>query len=239
MCGFSLPKGDVQRMIDYTFFPEMADRLCIHLHGLSSLRSFLESRLELYLGVYYHRTVRGIRIHLEDVFPQTIERIWRPLDPASDLQTYQDMDEWALITRVQEWLRDGSAKDLEEDWRAIILRTPAWKRVYELVDSVEGRTVGSVADLKSRVQSAVDDTVKGCRVDVVESKPLQSLETVGVYNPMLRRPDPEAWDRLGPSLTQRLRVLRVFSKDRSVAEQVDAAVANSLDGASSRVETAQ
>jgi len=221
MCGFAVPRADVQRIIAYSFFPRNADRLCLHLHGVSSLRSFLESRLELFTGVYYHRTVRAMRLHLSDILRATIDAIWPGLDPLCSPDTYLKVDEWTLITNVQQWVADRSARPyLVRGWKAIVNRNPEWKRVYEHVYPVEDPHTETADVLCQRYQRALRGQIRGCRVDVADADPLQRPELISIYNPMLDSVEEDARGRLGESLGHRLRLLRVFSKERSVTQQV-------------------
>lgn len=223
MCGFAVTRADVARIIDYSFFPEDADRLCLHLHGVSSLRSFLQSRLELFTSIYFHRTVRAIRLHLEDTLKDTIDHLWSGLNPNEDLEAYEEVDEWSLTSGVRKMLRQPDVDpQLASAWQAVLNRDPQWKRVYEKLFSKGKQFPEPMTEFRDRCQAKLGRQCPGCRVDIAEAPPLQSRHLVGIYNPMTHELDDDAWDRLGPSLDNPWRLVRVFSKDRTVARSVHA-----------------
>jgi len=64
MTGFSLDMVDIPRLRYYTFFTK--EGLTLHQSGISALARFLNARLNLYTNVYFHRTTRGLDLHLQE-----------------------------------------------------------------------------------------------------------------------------------------------------------------------------
>jgi len=133
---------DVERLRRYTFIGERG--LTLYEPGLGALEMFLTSRLFLYQQVYFHRTVRAIDLDLADVFGPSIRAIFGDRSPADALDTYVDLDEYALLHRAARWTRgeelaaspvagDGSVTgEVADVWRAVLLRRPRWRSEAEL-----------------------------------------------------------------------------------------------------------
>ena len=74
MTGFSLDMVDMRRLLFYSFFSERG--LTLHQAGISAFTRFLNARLSLYSTVYYHRTTRAIDFHMQEIFQETLKRIF-------------------------------------------------------------------------------------------------------------------------------------------------------------------
>ena len=79
MCGVAVGPIDIERIIYYSFFSEKG--LTLDRSGLQAFIMFLNARFYMYTNVYYHRTTRGIDLHLKEIFRDTM-RIGLPLRPA-------------------------------------------------------------------------------------------------------------------------------------------------------------
>jgi len=90
MSGYNTKAFDITRLIHYSFFTE--NGLTIHARGLPTLINFIETRANLFRTIYFHRTVRGIDIALEDYFAETMQRIF-PGNPLQHLKAYQGLTE--------------------------------------------------------------------------------------------------------------------------------------------------
>jgi len=104
MTGFSLDIVDITRLRFYTFYTKRG--LTLHQAGVSALSRFLNARLNLYSNVYFHRTTRGLDLHLQEIFRDTMDMIL-PVSPAEALDDYLGCDEWRLFCEVGGW--PGSA----------------------------------------------------------------------------------------------------------------------------------
>jgi len=63
MCGVAVGPIDIERIIYYSFFSEKG--LTLDRGGLQAFIMFLNARFYMYTNVYYHRTTRGIDLHLK------------------------------------------------------------------------------------------------------------------------------------------------------------------------------
>ncbi|MGV2333949.1 MAG UNVERIFIED_CONTAM: hypothetical protein LVR18_07465 [Planctomycetaceae bacterium] len=100
MSGYNTKAFDISRLIHYSFFTE--NGLTIHARGLPTLINFIETRANLFRTIYFHRTVRGIDIALEDHFTQTMKRLF-PGNPLDHLAAYQGLTETSFLIDVSRW----------------------------------------------------------------------------------------------------------------------------------------
>src|SRR5207245_483536 len=71
MCGVAVGPIDIERIIYYSFFSEKG--LTLDRGGLQAFIMFLNARFYMYTNVYYHRTTRGIDLHLKQIFNETMQ----------------------------------------------------------------------------------------------------------------------------------------------------------------------
>lgn len=131
MSGYSQQSVDIERLFYYSFFTEQG--LTIHERGLSSLAHFLSVRGELFRTIYFHRTVRGIDLALEDIFPAS-SRYFLSASPLECLDEYQTLTEWSLLMRTTlGWKEDPNPekKNLSERWNALVNRQIPWRTAAE------------------------------------------------------------------------------------------------------------
>src|SRR5207237_1393540 len=81
MCGVAVGPIDIERIIYYSFFSE--NGLTLDRGGLQAFIMFLNARFYMYTNVYYHRTTRGIDLHLKEIFRHTMT-IAFPFDLGKD-----------------------------------------------------------------------------------------------------------------------------------------------------------
>src|SRR6266540_3887633 len=82
MCGVAVGPIDIERIIYYSFFSEKG--LTLDRGGIQAFIMFLNARFYMYTNVYYHRTTRGIDLHLKEIFRDTIRLIF-PHDLRNDI----------------------------------------------------------------------------------------------------------------------------------------------------------
>src|SRR5439155_493333 len=70
MCGVAVGPIDIERIIYYSFFSDKG--LTLDRGGIQAFIMFLNARFYMYTNVYYHRTTRGIDLHLKEIFRDTI-----------------------------------------------------------------------------------------------------------------------------------------------------------------------
>ncbi|MDP3768630.1 MAG: HD domain-containing protein, partial [Dehalococcoidia bacterium] len=139
MCGVAIGPIDIERIIYYSFFSE--EGLTLDRGGLQAFIMFLNARFYMYTNVYYHRTTRGIDLHLKEIFRDTM-RIAFPYDLRKELHPYLHLTEWTLLEEVGRWhdADEPEKKTLGAEWQQILDRRLKWRMAHEVVlDSAELR----------------------------------------------------------------------------------------------------
>ncbi len=132
MCGVAVGPIDVERIIYYSFFSEKG--LTLNRAGLGAFIMFLNARFYMYTNVYYHRTTRGIDLHLKEIFRDTM-RLAFPYDLRKDLHPYLHLTEWTLLEEVGRWhdADEPEKKSLGVEWRQILDRRLRWRMSHEVI----------------------------------------------------------------------------------------------------------
>ncbi len=144
MCGVAVGPIDIDRIIYYSFFSEKG--LTLDRSGLQAFIMFLNARFYMYTNVYYHRTTRGIDLHLKEIFRDTM-RLAFPYDLRKELHPYLHLTEWTLLEEVGRWhdVRDDDGlaaqkRALGAEWRYILDRRLKWRMSgEEVLDQFEPR----------------------------------------------------------------------------------------------------
>jgi HD superfamily phosphohydrolase len=132
MCGVAIGPIDIDRIIYYSFFSE--EGLTLDRGGTQALIMFLNARFYMYTNVYYHRTTRGIDLHLKEIFRDTMKLVF-PCDPRKELHPYLHLTEWTLLEEVGRWhdSDDPERQALGREWRRILDRKLKWRMIHEEV----------------------------------------------------------------------------------------------------------
>jgi hypothetical protein len=132
MCGVAVGPIDIERIIYYSFFSEKG--LTLDRGGLQAFIMFLNARFYMYTNVYYHRTTRGIDLHLKEIFRDTM-RLAFPCDLRKELHPYLHLTEWTLLEEVGRWhdSEDPDRRALGLEWRQILDRQLKWRMAHEEV----------------------------------------------------------------------------------------------------------
>ena len=130
MSGYNTRAFDLWRLLHYTFFTEAG--LTIHSRGLPTLITFIETRANLFRTIYFHRTVRALDLALEEVFPQTMKRLF-PGNPLEHLDAYRNFTESSFLVDVGRWetSAEPELRELGAQWSAILSRNVTWKMACE------------------------------------------------------------------------------------------------------------
>ena len=139
MCGVAVGPIDIERIIYYSFFSERG--LTLDRSGLQAFTMFLNARFYMYTNVYYHRTTRGIDLHLKEIFRDTM-RIAFPHDLRKELHPYLHLTEWTLLEDVGRWhdAEDPERRALGAEWRHVLDRRLKWRMSgEEVLDQFEAR----------------------------------------------------------------------------------------------------
>jgi hypothetical protein len=132
MCGVAVGPIDIERIIYYSFFSEKG--LTLDRGGLQAFIMFLNARFYMYTNVYYHRTTRGIDLHLKEIFRDTM-RLAFPYDLRKELHPYLHLTEWTLLEEVGRWhdSEDSDRRALGLEWRQVLDRQLKWRMAHEEV----------------------------------------------------------------------------------------------------------
>ena len=132
MCGVAVGPIDIERIIYYSFFSEKG--LPLDRGGLQAFIMFLNARFYMYTNVYYHRTTRGIDLHLKEIFRDTMKLAF-PYDLRKELHPYLHLTEWTLLEEVGRWhdAEESERKSLGLEWRQILDRRLRWRMSHEVV----------------------------------------------------------------------------------------------------------
>jgi HD superfamily phosphohydrolase len=186
MCGVAVGPIDVDRIVYYSFFSERG--LTLDRGGIQAFMMFLNARFYMYTNVYYHRTTRGIDLHLKEIFRDTMRLVF-PCDLRKDLLPYRDLTEWTLLEEVARWpeASDPERRALGREWRQVLERRLKWRMAHEVVldlfeprrghsflrtDEVEGR-------VRRRLPAALRDFP--FKVDMAQQDP-RPLNPIGMQD---------------------------------------------------------
>jgi len=130
MTGYNTRAFDISRLIHYSFFTPSG--LTIHPRGLPTLINFIEVRANLFRTIYFHRTVRGLDVALDDIFAESMQRLF-PVNPLDDLERYRRFTEFSLLVDVERWVDadDAETRRLGQSWRRLLERDAPWKVAAE------------------------------------------------------------------------------------------------------------
>ena len=236
MSGYNTKAFDISRLMHYSFFTK--NGLTIHSRGLPTLINFIETRANLFRTIYFHRTVRGIDIALEDYFAQTMERLF-PGNPLDHLSAYQGLTETSFLVDVLRWAdsSDPELKELGGHWKAIVNRDEMWRMASERTmhfhtGQAESTTIFSEPELvERRVREFLPVRLKDIplRIDVAKH----------YHRPSARKPsgkqnfwfDPASGeshelddDELFRSLPTSFIIFRIYSRDHGFDKEISAAL---------------
>ncbi len=244
MTGFSLDMVDIPRLRYYTFFTK--EGLTLHHSGISALGRFLNARLNLYTNVYFHRTTRGLDLHLQEFFHDTMKFIL-PGNPLENLDDYQKCDEWSLFNSVQGWQesRDKKKRKLAAEWQKLHDREVKWKMSFVTEISLDQiqRGVGfsQAVDYEAKIREYLPKNLKklSFKVDLAtqDPRPLNPIterkKRVNIFNPVTEMTSPEPLLEIYRFIPARIMHFRVFSLNHDYDGELSAAAEKVL-GSSER-----
>ena len=224
MTGFSIDIVDINRLLFYSFFSEKG--LTLHQAGISAFTRFLNARLNLYANVYYHRTVRAIDFHMQEIFGDTMKKVF-PHNPKRALSRYLHLNDWELIQEVEKW--PGSSDDPEKKrlgraWTQIINRRLKWKMAYSTELTIDKAQKGMLSFQKpQQLEQAMRELLPGhiqktqfC-VDLATQDPrplnpmAESNKRINIYNPSTGRTSHEPLNEIFKYIPARVVHFRVFA----------------------------
>jgi hypothetical protein len=185
MCGVAVGPIDIERIMYYSFFSDKG--LTLDRGGIQAFIMFLNARFYMYTNVYYHRTTRGIDLHLKEIFRETMRLVF-PHDLNRDLHPYLAMTEWTLLEEVARWghADDPSLKALGQEWRQILDRRLKWRMSHEVVlDMFEPRrgmqAFMKAEDVEQRVRQVLPPSLRDFpfKIDMAQQDP-RPLNPIGM-----------------------------------------------------------
>jgi len=225
MTGFSIDIVDINRLLFYSFFSDKG--LTLHQAGVSAFTRFLNARLNLYSNVYHHRTGRAIDFHMQEIFKQTLQRLF-PFNPARHLGRYLHLNDWSLLQDVERWkyASDSEEKALGSEWAHIIGRRVKWKMAYSTelaIDRVERGMLSfpTPGQLEEAIREQLPRRLRSrpFRVDLAAQDPrplnpmAQSNKRINIYNPSTDSISPEPLKDIFRYIPARVVQFRVFALD--------------------------
>jgi hypothetical protein len=248
MTGFSLDMVDIPRLRYYTFFTK--EGLTLHQSGISALGRFLNARLNLYTNVYFHRTTRGLDLHLQEFFHDTMKFIL-PDNPIANLDDYLKCDEWSLFNKVQNWQdsEDEKKRKLAAEWKKLHDREVKWKMSFVAEISLDQiqRGVGfsSAEEYEAKIRERLPKKLKDLsfKVDLAtqDPRPLNPItereKRINIFNPVTQKTSPEPLLEIYRFIPARVMHFRVFSLQHDYDEEISAAAEKVLGNSERSIPT--
>ncbi|MBN2579901.1 MAG: HD domain-containing protein [Pirellulales bacterium] len=165
MSGYSAKAFDLDRLLHYSLFTERG--LTIHERGLSALVRFISVRAELFRAIYFHRTVRAIDLHLQELFLDSKKHLF-PGNPLDRLDDYLHLTEWSLLMQVAQWPRSDhpELRELGRRWEQFLSRRLRWKMACEQTiffspgEPEQSSVFSSAKSFESAVRDALPQELK-------------------------------------------------------------------------------
>ena len=222
MCGVAVGPIDIERIIYYSFFSDKG--LTLDRGGIQAFIMFLNARFYMYTNVYYHRTTRGIDLHLKEIFRDTM-RIAFPFDLRKELHPYLHLTEWTLLEEVGRWhdAEDADRRALGAEWRHILDRKLKWRMSgEEVLDQFEARKGQSFLDaetVKKRVRTFLPAALRDVPFEIdmalQDPRPLNPLKMgdrqIYVYDSSTKRVSEEPLTEILKYLPGKVAQCRIFA----------------------------
>lgn len=226
MCGVAVGPIDIERIIYYSFLSERG--LTLDRGGLQAFTMFLNARFYMYTNVYYHRTTRGIDLHLKEIFRDTM-RIVFPSDLREALHPYLHLTEWTLLEEVGKWhdSDDPALRRLGAEWRHVLDRRLKWRMSHEVVldlfEQRRGHAFLPPEEVEKRVRGFLSPAQRhlAFRIDMAmqDPRPLNPLRMgdrqIYVYDSSTRRVSEEPLTEILKYLPGKVAQCRIFATDHS------------------------
>src|SRR5262245_5992016 len=226
MCGVAVGPIDIARIMYYSFLSE--EGLTLDRSGLQAFVMFLNARFYMYTNVYYHRTTRGIDLHLKEIFRDTM-RIVFPYDLRQELRPYLHLTEWTLLEEVGRWHDEGEGerRGLGAEWRHILDRRLKWRMSHEVVldlfEPKRGQAFLKTEEVEERVRAFLPRGLRDFpfRIDMAlqDPRPLNPLKMddrqIYVYDSTTQRVAKEPLAEILKYLPGKVAQCRIFGQPRA------------------------
>jgi HD superfamily phosphohydrolase len=239
MCGVAVGPIDVERIMYYSFFSDKG--LTLDRGGIQAFIMFLNARFYMYTNVYYHRTTRGIDLHLKEIFRPTMLEVF-PHDLRQDLGPYLHLTEWTLLEEVARWTDSDKPerRELAREWRQILDRRLRWRMAHEVVldlfEPRRGQPFMAAEEVEKRVYEHLPSALRNIpfKVDMAlqDPRPLNPLKMsdrqIYVYDSASRTVSAEPLKELLKYLPGKVAQCRIFATshahDHVLATALEAAL---------------
>src|SRR5213594_357510 len=248
MCGVAIGPIDIDRIIYYSFFSEKG--LTLDRAGLQAFTMFLNARFYMYTNVYYHRTTRGIDLHLKEIFRDTM-RIAFPYDLRKELHPYLHLTEWTLLEDVERWHddEDPAKRALGAEWRHVLDRKLKWRMSSEeVLDQFEARKGQSFLDVetvKRRVRTFLPTALRDVPFEIdmalQDPRPLNPLKMgdrqIYVYDSSTKNVSEEPLTEILKYLPGKVAQCRIFAMTHEHDAELARALRRALNEEPSAIST--
>jgi HD superfamily phosphohydrolase len=239
MCGVAVGPIDIERIMYYSFFSDKG--LTLDRGGIQAFIMFLNARFYMYTNVYYHRTTRGIDLHLKEIFRDTMRLVF-PYDLNKELHPYLHLTEWTLLEEVGRWehAEDTERKRLGQEWRQILDRRLKWRMSHEVVldlfEPRRGHSFMKADDVERRVRELLPPALKNFefKIDMAQQDP-RPLNPIGmqdrqiyVYDAAARTVSAEPLKELLKYLPGKVAQCRIFAMSHEHDQQLAGALDEAL-----------
>lgn len=248
MTGISQDLVDIDRLLHYSFFSDKG--LTLHAAAKSALVRFLQERLYLYSNVYYHRTTRGIDLHLKEIFNETM-KIILPFNPLEHLDKYLGITDWSLIEEVTSWIRERTAqkKRLAREWQKILQRDLKWKMTCEEVFELEklqlGTKIWTTEELEKKVRHNLPPKLRRLhfKVDMAsqDPRPINPIELgqqqLFIYEPDSKQASAQIISKIFKNIPFKVIQCRIYYRNHNYDYQFKKALGKALSSISNSLDT--
>jgi HD superfamily phosphohydrolase len=239
MCGVAVGPIDIDRIIYYSFFSDKG--LTLDRGGIQAFIMFLNARFYMYTNVYYHRTTRGIDLHLKEIFRDTMRLVF-PYDLRKDVQPYLSLTEWTLLEEVARWPDEDDAerRALGREWKQILDRRLKWRMSHEVVldlfEPRRGQSFMKAEEVEARVRDDLPPRLKELpfKIDMAlqDPRPLNPIgmqdRQIYVYDSANRTVSSEPLKELLKYLPGKVAQCRIFATSHEHDQLLAAALDRAL-----------
>ncbi|MFW9786680.1 MAG: HD domain-containing protein [Candidatus Thorarchaeota archaeon] len=155
-CGVNYGLVDIHRLIDSIEISKDFE-MQFDIAARGALESFLVARYEMFLNVYYHKTVRSVEVMLVKLI-EAADKVLE-LTSFSSPEEFMKLDDMFLISRIRN-IDPTESEEAKEAIRMITLLDSRvlYKSVFEKVLHTQDRFVSKILT-KSKVRESIQDEI--------------------------------------------------------------------------------
>jgi HD superfamily phosphohydrolase len=155
-CGVNYGLVDIHRLIDSIEISKDY-QMQFDIAARGALESFLVARYEMFLNVYYHKTVRSVEVMLVKLIDAADKVLG--LTSFSSPEEFLELDDMSLISRVRN-IDPSESEDAKEAKKMVNLLDSRvlYKSVFEKVIHTQERFVSKILT-KSKVRESIQEEI--------------------------------------------------------------------------------